>query len=411
MTVRTMPPDSGPIFMVDSVGAQRGMHYYNFPYVAALRREGLDVRLLSTAKTAQHALLPAGVPATPSFKGIYGSAPKPVRAANYVASLVRIARLTRKYGASLAHFHFYQVPPADDLLTRWLNRSGVTTVATVHDIVPFAAGDDVRSGRDSTLHQLYRHLSGIIVNSDFALTALGDLDPRLTEKATVIPHGNFTAYARSAAAPQAEARNRLGLPGDDPILLVFGTVKPNKRLDLVLRALTTIADAHPGARLVVAGTPRDTDITAFVELAERLGVADNVLWRLAFIPDEDAPLYFCAADVMIFPYQWIYQSGALLMAMSFGRPVVATTVGSNPEFVDHEQTGLLVPLAATDETDAETVDAFAQSICALLDDPTYAARLGDSAATFAAAELSWDKIAAMTADFYAKVLTTSGDRP
>ncbi len=387
--------------MVDSVGTQRGMHYYNFPYVEALNRAGLDVRLLSTAETVHHPLLPANVPAAAAFKGIYGDLPKPLRAGNYVTSLVRIARMARANHASLAHFHFFQVPPADDLLTKWLNRSGVATVATIHDIMPFADGEDVRSGRGSALHRLYHELSGIIVNSEFALTALHELDPELTAKAIVVPHGNFSAYAQASAVAQADARARLDLPASDPILLVFGTVKPNKRLDLVLEALPSVVRAHPNVRLVVAGTPRDTDVARFTAVAQRLGVSQNVIWRLQFIDDAHAPLYFSAADAMLFPYQWIYQSGALLMAMSFGRPVVATNVGSNPEFIHHGQTGLLVPM----HSDRETAERLAESILMLLDDPAYAAGLGAAAAQFTETELSWERLADMTSAFYAHVLS------
>lgn len=390
----------GPVFMIDSVGAQRGMHYYNFPYSEALYRAGVDVRLLSTTETVNHDLRPLDVPTAPAFQGVYGGLLKPLRGINYVASLFRIARMARRYRAAIAHFHFYQIPLADERLVAWLNDRSIFTVATIHDILPFALGEDVRSGRGSTLHRIYRRLSGIIVNSRHAFSALQELDADLAKKAVVIPHGNFSAYTRARSVPQPEARARLDLPQHDPLILIFGTLKPNKRLDLVIQALPRIVQAHPDVRLVVAGKPRNVDVSKLKTLADSTGMCEHVIWRLGFIDDADAPHYFCAADIALFPYQWIYQSGALLMAMSFGKPVAATDVGSNPEFVCHDRTGLLVP------GDSET--AMAEAILRLLDEPDHAAAMGRAAAHFVERELSWDRIAQLTKSFYSGLSALSG---
>lgn len=53
-----------------------------------------------------------------------------------------------------------------------------------------------------------------------------------------------------------------------------------------------------------------------------------------YVPQEDIWIYHLIADVAVFPYRKIYQSAALLTAMSFGCPVIVTDVGGMPETVD-----------------------------------------------------------------------------
>jgi glycosyltransferase involved in cell wall biosynthesis len=64
---------------------------------------------------------------------------------------------------------------------------------------------------------------------------------------------------------------------------------------------------------------------------------------LRYVPDSEVPIYFHAADVVALPYQRVYQSGVLLMAQAFGRPVVASAVGGLAEVIREGRTGWLVP--------------------------------------------------------------------
>jgi starch synthase len=61
------------------------------------------------------------------------------------------------------------------------------------------------------------------------------------------------------------------------------------------------------------------------------------------IDEEEVRRLFQEASVVVLPYVESFQSGVIPIAYTYGKPVVATTVGGLPEMVDDGVTGLLVP--------------------------------------------------------------------
>jgi glycosyltransferase involved in cell wall biosynthesis len=148
--------------------------------------------------------------------------------------------------------------------------------------------------------------------------------------------------------------------GAAPMVLYAGKVSPGKGIHVLLEAADTIRAAVPGARIVVAGK-------GSLPGPGRPGVE-----VLGALPQPDLFTLYRAADVVVVPSIWAEPlSRVLLEAMSFGRPVVATTVGGTPEAVEHGVTGLLVP-----SRDAE---ALAKAVIELLLDPDRRARMGTAA--------------------------------
>ncbi len=74
---------SPSVFIIDSVGEHRGMHYHNFPLAAALSEFGLDVSLLSTSETIENEQLPLNIHVYGVFRGIYGKPNKYLRGIRY----------------------------------------------------------------------------------------------------------------------------------------------------------------------------------------------------------------------------------------------------------------------------------------------------------------------------------------
>jgi D-inositol-3-phosphate glycosyltransferase len=380
------------VFMVDSVGAHRGMHYYNFALVSALNEAGARTILVSTPETAAHSLCPDNVPARGGFEGIYGDRPAWWRGLWYTLALLRIGWWAWRERPDVAHFHFYQVPLLDYVLLRWLKMLGVKTITTVHDVLPFDLGTDFASARGTIYHRLYTVSSGLLFHSKHVRDCLARLDPRLLGKSALIPQGNYSYMSQQSLIATQDAKIKIGVEPSAAVILVFGTIKPNKRLDLVIEAMARVSKSHPGTKLVVAGKPQDQDVSRYIELADQVGVAPNVLWRLGHVTDAELVWYLSAADVVVFPYQWIYQSAALVMAMSFGKPVIATLVGSNAEIIRNDETGILVPL--------DDPGTWVQAMRMVLDDKAYALAIGKAAHEYVSVELSWEKIAASTLAFY-----------
>ena len=112
-------------------------------------------------------------------------------------------------------------------------------------------------------------------------------------------------------------------------LLFFGVVRPDKGLDLLLRALARVPD-H--VTLTVAG--QFSGGTAETrQLITDLGLGTRVTLRPGYVPAARLPALFAAADALVLPYREATGSQNVLLAFSFGVPVIATTAGALAEAV------------------------------------------------------------------------------
>lgn len=203
----------------------------------------------------------------------------------------------------------------------------------------------------------------------------------------IIDHGNEDIFIRKAQeqAVQVDLREKYGLREDETVLLFFGVLAPSKGLPVLLDAFARLADNYP-VRLVVAGYPaKHIDVPEIYKQAERLGILERIVFDLRYIPNEEVPVLFELADLVVYPYLNSTQSGAIQVSYSFGRPVVASDIGGLPEVVDEGQSGLLA--APGDAAD------LANKIAVLLDDPARRKEMGAYARHLSETRFSWDTIA------------------
>jgi len=134
----------------------------------------------------------------------------------------------------------------------------------------------------------------------------------------VVPHGNYIgAYPRGR--DRAAVRAELGLPEDAVAFLCFGDLRGYKDLDLLLGAFRE-ADL-PDAALVVAGASRDERVSAGLRAAAESDPRVRAL--VGFVPDERVAELYGACDVAVIARGDGGTSGALVLALSLGVPVVA----------------------------------------------------------------------------------------
>ncbi|MEM6654577.1 MAG: glycosyltransferase, partial [Planctomycetota bacterium] len=139
----------------------------------------------------------------------------------------------------------------------------------------------------------------------------------------VMPHGVFDGVYPNTATT-AEARRRLGIPAGATVAAAIGGIHRYKNLAALVREHTRLG--RKDLWLVIAGKPADADLAA--ELVDAAAGRSDVVLQLRFIPDDRLQDYFMAADFCVAPYEDILNSGAVMLAISFGRPVVCPAIGS-----------------------------------------------------------------------------------
>jgi glycosyltransferase involved in cell wall biosynthesis len=153
---------------------------------------------------------------------------------------------------------------------------------------------------------------------------------------------------------RAEARRRLGLPAEGPVLLFFGFVRPYKGLRYLLQALPTVRESLPDVHLLIAGEFWD-DKAAYLALIERLALSASVTLLDRYVPNEEVALCFSAAEVAVLPYTHATQSGVVQLALGCNCPVITTPVGGLAGLIRDGENGLLVPPADNDALAAAIV--------------------------------------------------------
>lgn len=180
-------------------------------------------------------------------------------------------------------------------------------------------------------------------------------------------HRIFNAYhgprTEDLTLTRAEAKAELGLAPGRRHVLTICRLMVWKGVDDIIRALSELPR---DVDLVIAG---DGDMELpWKALAAELGLGERVHF-LGNVPHVQIPTWIRAADVFVLNSRYEGLSHTLLEVSALGAPTVATGVCGNPEVIEHEGNGLLVPTQAPEE--------LAAAIRRLLDDP----QLGERYAT------------------------------
>jgi glycosyltransferase involved in cell wall biosynthesis len=151
-----------------------------------------------------------------------------------------------------------------------------------------------------------------------------------SKKIHVIPHGT-----ELCEEDKEVSRNRLDLPVNAKILLMFGFVKPHKNFHVVLDAFVEILEKFGDVYFFIAGglaptaSEKDREYAEFLaKRIKELKLEKNVIYSNKFFPNEDVPYLLRAADIVLFPY---YEedrsaSGSFHLAIGAQKPIIASRI-------------------------------------------------------------------------------------
>ena len=181
------------------------------------------------------------------------------------------------------------------------------------------------------------------------------------------------------------------VPEDGDGILWFGRIWPYKGLDYLIRAQPAVTSRVPGARFVIAGQGEDFD-----RYRQAMVDPDRFTVYNEYVSSELQAELFRRSSVVVLPYLEATQSGVVVNAYAYSKPVVATAVGGLCEQVDHGRTGLLVPPA--DE------DALAEALIQLLEDDQLRTTMGQAANRKLREEWSVPVVAGQTVATYREAI-------
>ncbi len=314
---------------------------------------------------------------------------RPLNGLLFVLALPRLVRLARR--ADIVHTQGWEIPQLGLPAMACLRLAGRPVVQTAH-------GTFERASRFLRTRAVVREATARLAARTIVHTEadLRRLPPAAKRGAAVIPHGEYGGLARAGgSADRTASRAELGIAADAPVTLMFGQLRPDKGLGDLIYAARRV----PGLHLLIGGQ----EAGGLAEQAQALAepeLAGRVTIREGFLEMAEAARLFAAADTVALPYQVASQSGVLLLAYGFRRPVVVYPVGGMAEAVIDGETGWI---CARSDPEA-LVAALASSVEA---GPEECLRRGEAGERLASERYSWEAIARSTDALYREVL---GDR-
>ncbi len=222
--------------------------------------------------------------------------------------------------------------PAYLFLIFWLKRGGIPVLFLIHNVLPH----ELKHVDPFLASLVLRRGQGYIVLTKNEKKRLLDLIPSIGP-IEICTHPTFDIFTKQRISKQ-EARNKLDLPKDMPILLFFGIVRPYKGVEYFVQSLAHLVARDIDVFTMIVGEWW-MDQSYCREIIHSSGLDDQVRIVDRYVPNEEVGYYFSAADVFIAPYTGGTQSGSVKIALAFDLPLVVTEhiaegiQGANPDLL------------------------------------------------------------------------------
>lgn len=224
-----------------------------------------------------------------------------------------------------------------------VRRNGGFVVWTAHNIKPHEPFGPARDEMWRQYFEAFRQRVDLVISlSAWAERELTAAYPDLRDKRrTVIPHPHYrTAYPKPPK--QDDARAEIDVLPDAFVLLAVGTIRRSKGIVELAERFARVARRNE--TFLIAGACDDTDMRLQLQRIADAS-AGSILLRLGRVPDELLGKIVTSADLSIFNFSSILNSGSVLLSLSFDTPVFAPELGSLKELSSALGPRWFLPLA------------------------------------------------------------------
>jgi glycosyltransferase involved in cell wall biosynthesis len=186
----------------------------------------------------------------------------------------------------------------------------------------------------------------------------------------------------------SNAREILGIPDDEFILLYVGRLSPEKGIKTLFRSFKRLD--IPNKKLYIIGSG---PMSGYCRLYSKL--KRDVVF-LGKVRESDLRLYYSSADLTLSPSLWNEGFGMVLIeSMVCGTPPVASSLGAIPEIVKDNYNGFLVRDVSPEGFAKRILEARGSDL----------KKIGEHGISFVNEGFSWNNVADQTKNLYESILS------
>ncbi|NJB72640.1 glycosyltransferase involved in cell wall biosynthesis [Saonia flava] len=311
------------ISIIEPIGAYGGMDYYDYGLSYGLGQNKLAVLYFTCANIQDRDF--KNVILFKSFGDVW-STKGFMRGFIFLKGYFTSFLISKKQKSDIFHFHFFSLGILNLIVLLMASLFKQKKVVTLHDIDPFY-GNSIGLIEKLSL----RLVNGVIVHNQASKEELLSKGVKLPDLA-IIPHGNYLPFVE--ILPRPERSKTINI-------LFFGQIKEVKGLEVLLNAMKIVVEENKNYRLTIVGRPWKTDGAMYERMILDLDLSDFVERHFRFIKDEEVASFYKNAHVVVLPYKKIYQSGVLLLTLSYGRTVITSNLEPFREIITDNENGFI----------------------------------------------------------------------
>jgi glycosyltransferase involved in cell wall biosynthesis len=210
------------------------------------------------------------------------------------------------------------------------------------------------------------------------------------DRSELLPLGADARRFRKSDELRRRGRSRLGISGDEFLVLTSGKFDSSKDIHVLLAALGGLMHENPSLKLAMVGNGPDDYITHLKSLAKALGIAKRIIF-VDFVPNSRLPELYNAADLGVWPGD---PSITVIEALGTGLPII----------VPSDDLGYKVVFDANAAVGFKRgdADALQSAIRSAIHDARLRSEVSMRAEMLVKDELSWERIALKSINVYSR---------
>lgn len=374
------------VAIIDPLGAHGSSHhFYLFGQADGLLKNDVSLSLYTNDETNDPNI--KGLSFYTFYKDIFLGGSKIISGLRWIFGSFISAIHARINGVSIFHFHTFHASVLELFSLLLVKILFGSVVLTVHDVASFA-----KHGQSSFISTLIYWLADLILtHNKFSKQELVKINSSLENKIHIVPHGNYCPFI-IVQKNKETSKEYLDLPKEKRIILFFGMIKKVKGLEVLLKALRPVVDKNPDVVLLIAGKPWKNDFSTYEKIIEENNLSNNCILHTKFIAHEDVEHYYCASDLVVLPYKKIYQSGVLMMTLSYEKAALTSDLPPLKEIISDNENGFLF--------ESENVENLTKKLNVILSDNELLEKVTSKGKELIKTKYSWDEIGRLTKEAY-----------